>query len=84
MNQQLPPGPSGWQSLARGEQEHDHVSLCPAGHIHLDYGNFTVRFDRAEFLAFARMTAEAAARLNGTVSAAAAGKLGLSVGFSNN
>ncbi len=84
MNQQLPPVPSGWQSLARGNRENDSVSICPAGHIHLDYGNITVRFNRAEFLAFARMTAEAAARLNGTVLGAATGRLGLSVGFSDN
>jgi hypothetical protein len=84
MNQQVPSVPSGWQSLARGEQENDQVSLCRAGHIHLDYGNFTVRFNRAEFLALARMVAEAAARLDTTVSAPPAAKSGLSIGFSNN
>jgi hypothetical protein len=56
---------SGWTLLARGDQDHDEVSRCPAGHIHLDYGNFSVRFHRDEFLAFARMVMEAAAHLAG-------------------
>ena len=62
------PSPSvspGWMRLARGEQENDLVSRCPAGHIHLDYGNLTIRFQSDEFLAFARMVAEAAACLQG-------------------
>jgi len=67
MNQSplLPPSSPGWTSLARGEHESDAINRCPGGHIHLDYGNFTVRFQRDEFLAFARMVAEAAARLTG-------------------
>lgn len=66
-NSQNPtPLPSpGWTFLARGEQENDTISRCPAGHIHLDYGNMTLRFERDEFLAVARMVAEAAARLEG-------------------
>lgn len=55
----------GWQMLARGQQEGNAISRCPGGHIHLDYGSLTLRFDAAEFLAFAQMVAEAAARLNG-------------------
>lgn len=63
---QLPaPDASGWTRLARGEQEHDAVNRCPAGHIHLDYGNFSVRFHPDEFLAFVRMLDEAAAHLAG-------------------
>lgn len=68
MNEQFsqPPLPSpDWTFLARGQQENDSISRCPGGHIHLDYGNLTVRFHRDEFLAFARMVAEAAARLQG-------------------
>jgi hypothetical protein len=84
MNQQVPPMPAGWQSLARGAQDNDRVSVCPAGHIHLDYGNFTVRFNRAEFLAFARMVAQAAVRLDPTLPAAPAGKWGPPIGFSKN
>lgn len=66
MNEQSsqPPLPSGnWIFLARGEQENDSVARCPSAHIHLDYGNLTVRFYHDEFLAFARMVAEAAARI---------------------
>jgi len=55
----------GWTFLARGEQEDESIFLCPAGHIHLDYGRLTLRFERDEFLAFTRMVADAAARLEG-------------------
>lgn len=68
MTKQSPqtPLPSrGWTFLARGVQENDTISRCPGGHIHLDYGNLTVRFQREDFLAFARMVAEAAMRLQG-------------------
>jgi hypothetical protein len=58
-------GASGWTPLARGDQENDAIQRCPSGHIHLDYGNFSVRFYRHEFLAFAKMVAEAAAHLSG-------------------
>jgi len=70
--------------LARGEQENEQVTRCPAGHIHLDYGNFTVRFHRDEFLAFARMVAKAAARLRGGPWPASAAEPPLSIGFSEN
>lgn len=63
MNQQTPSAPQSWQLLARGSQENDQVARCPAGHIHLDYGNFTVRFEQGEFLAFAAMVMAAAAKL---------------------
>jgi len=65
MNQS--PSLPGWTPLARGEQASDAINRCPGGHVHLDYGNFTVRFQRDEFLAFARMVAEASARLIGDV-----------------
>lgn len=70
MTEQSSPTPSlssGWTFLARGKQEYDTISRCPAGHIHLDYGTLTLRFERDEFLAFARMVAEAAARLQGVL-----------------
>jgi hypothetical protein len=56
---------SGWTRLARGEQYHDAINRCPAGHVHLDYGNVTIRFERDEFLVFAQMVTEAADRLTG-------------------
>ena len=68
MNQS--PSLPGWTPLARGEQESNAINRCPGGHVHLDYGNFTVRFQRDEFLAFARMVAEAAARLTGVTPSA--------------
>jgi hypothetical protein len=58
----------GWAFLARGEQENNLIARCPGGHIHLDYGNLTVRFQNEEFMAFARMVAEAATRLQGVSS----------------
>ncbi len=61
------PNATGWTLLARGEQEHDAVNRCPAGHVHLDYGNFSVRFHRDEFLAYAGMIAQASAHLQGAV-----------------
>jgi hypothetical protein len=62
---QPPLPPSGWTLLARGEQENDVIARCPGGHVHLDYGNLTLRFLRDEFLAFAHMVTEAAMRLEG-------------------
>ena len=55
-----------WQILARGE-DGVGVARCPEGHIHLelDRGEFTLRFDDAHFLAFARTVAIAAAALAG-------------------
>jgi len=68
MNEQSSPTPSpspGWTFLARGKQKDETISRCPAGHIHLDYGRLTLRFEQDEFLAFALMVAEAATRLRG-------------------
>ena len=68
MTEQSSPTPlpfQGWTFLARGEQEDETISRCPSGHIHLDYGRLALRFERDEFLAFARMVADAAARLEG-------------------
>ena len=56
---------AGWTQLAHGEQNHDAINRCPAGHVHLDYGNVTIRFERDEFLAFAQMVTAAADRLTG-------------------
>lgn len=55
--------PKGWTLLARGKTENDAISRCPGGHIHLDYGNLTVRLQRDEFLMLTRLMVEAAARL---------------------
>ena len=63
MNQTMPLVPPGWQILARGRQENDQVARCPGGHIHVDYGHLTLRFERDEFLVFAAMIMEAAMRL---------------------
>ena len=62
---QTPMPSPGWTFLARGEQENDAITRCPAGLIHVDYGNLTVRFQRDEFLALARMVADAAMHLQG-------------------
>ncbi len=64
------PSFSGWTPLAHGEIEGDEISRCSGGHIHLDYGNFSIRFEHNEFLAFTRMVLEAATRLTGTSSTA--------------
>ncbi len=53
----------GWTFLARGDQVNDMIARCPGGHIHVDYGNLTIRFQQEEFLAFSRMVAEAADQL---------------------
>lgn len=53
----------GWKMLAQDRQG-DSIQQCPAGHIHLDYGNLTLRFHREEFLAFAARVAEAATNLS--------------------
>lgn len=62
---QTPLPSQGWTFLAHGEQVNYTISRCPGGHIHLDYDNLTVRFQREDFLAFTRMVAEAAMRLQG-------------------
>ena len=68
MSEQSSPTPlpsPGWTFLARGEQENETIARCPAGHIHLDYGRLTLRFEEDEFLAFARMVVEATTRMDG-------------------
>lgn len=54
----------GWKILAQ-EEHGDSIQQCPAGHIHLDYGNLSLRFHQDEFLAFAAWVRQAAARLSG-------------------
>ena len=75
-----------WKVLAqRGES--GRISRCPGGHIHLDYGNVTLRLGKEEFGAFAAMVQEARANLDGTPSFAAwVGPSALkgAAGFSNN
>jgi hypothetical protein len=51
--------------LARGVNGDEAITRCPTGHIHLDYGNITVRFQSEEFLNLTRMVAEAAAWIQG-------------------
>ncbi len=53
----------GWKLLAR-EGQGDRIQQCPEGHIHLDYGNFSIRFQPDEFLAFARWVGMAAVNLS--------------------
>ena len=55
----------GWKVLAQG-REGAAISRCPGGHIHLDYGNVTLRFAEEDFRAFAAMVGQAAANLGGT------------------
>ncbi len=62
------PGTPGWRFLARGQGAGESITRCPGGHIHLDYGTLTLRFDPDEFVRFANMVAEAAAHLNGSAS----------------
>ena len=54
----------GWKVLARG-REGAGISRCPGGHIHLDYGNVTLRFTKEDFHIFAAMVGRAAANLGG-------------------
>ncbi len=67
MTQGILPTPDtpGWQFLAHGETKGDSITRCPGGHIHLDYGALTLRFEAEEFLRFGNMVAEAAAHLRG-------------------
>jgi hypothetical protein len=51
--------------LAQGNGEDEVVRLCPAKHVHVDYGNLSLRFNGAEFIAFATMIAQATNRLIG-------------------
>ncbi len=55
----------GWKVLARG-REGAGIGRCPGGHIHLDYGNVTLRFTKEDFHIFAAMVGRAAAKLDGT------------------
>lgn len=48
-----------WIVLSRGA-EGTGVSRCPEGHIHVDYGVVTLRFDDEGFLAFAKTLGDAA------------------------
>lgn len=82
----LPPSNSpGWRTLARGQKEGDTISRCPGGHIHLDYGNLTLRLDPEEFLGFAEMVSEAASLINGgPILSAVAPDRDLSASFSLN
>ena len=54
-----------WQVLACGEGQLG-IARCAEGHIHveLEGGKVTLRFDDAEFLAFARTVAVAAAAIS--------------------
>jgi hypothetical protein len=51
--------------LAQGNGKDEVVRLCPARHVHVDYGNLSLRFNGAEFIAFATMIAQATNRLIG-------------------
>ena len=53
-----------WKVLAQ-EGEGVVISACPAGHIHLDYGQVTLRFSKEEFRTFAAMVGRAVANLDG-------------------
>lgn len=57
---------AGWRVLARGEHGVG-VARCPEGHIHLELerGEFTLRFDDPQFLAFARTVVAAATAVAG-------------------
>lgn len=53
-----------WLVLARREGGAG-VSRCPEGHIHVEYGVVSLRFDDAEFLAFAGTLGEAVRNITG-------------------
>ena len=55
----------GWKVLAQGDPGNS-IQQCPAGHVHLDYGNLSLRFSSDEFLTFAVWVARAAATLSGS------------------
>ena len=75
-----------WKVLAqRGKSA--AISRCPGGHIHLDYGNITLRFSEEEFGVFAAMVGEARANQDGTPLSTwlIPPSIGIgTVGFSNN
>jgi hypothetical protein len=52
-----------WKLLAQG-QPGNSIQQCPAGHIHIDYGNLTLRLSKQEFLTFAIWVMKAAAVLS--------------------
>ena len=54
-----------WQMLAKGNGGNS-IQRCSAGHVHLDYGNLSLRFSSDEFLTFAVWVARAAANLSGS------------------
>ena len=54
-----------WQVLAKGT-DGNVLQQCPAGHVHLDYGDLSLRFSSDEFLTFAVWVARAAATLSGS------------------
>jgi|GEM_PF-5107478 hypothetical protein len=56
---------SRWQVLASGQQKDDGIARCPQGHIHLDYGNLSLRFDQQAFIAFGEMVGDALVALTG-------------------
>jgi hypothetical protein len=57
--------PNRSRLLAQGSGDHEVVRLCPARHVHVDYGNLSLRFTGAEFIAFATMITQATHRLMG-------------------
>ena len=57
--------PNGSRYLAQGDGEDKAVRLCPARHVHVDYGHLSLRFSGAEFIAFATMITQATHRLLG-------------------
>ncbi len=57
-----------WTLLARDADE-TSVSRCPEGHIHLEYGTTSLRFDDSHFLELAEVVCTAARRLGWTAEA---------------
>ncbi len=55
----------GWEVLAQ-KDDGIRISRCPGGHIHVDYGNVSLRFTEESFRAFAATAAEASAKLGGS------------------
>ena len=54
-----------WTKFSQGA-EGAGVSRCPAGHIHVELGPLSLRFDEREFLAFVRMLGQAAQSITAT------------------
>lgn len=55
----------GWEVLAQGG-EGIRISRCPGGHVHLDFGNLSLRFTEEGFRAFAAAAEEAVSKLGGS------------------